>query len=297
LTGFSRNCSIAGIGIFSHEMSGKLYIVATPIGNLEDITLRAIRVLKESDLIACEDTRTTKKLLSRYSIDKPLVSYHEHNEIEKAKELLSLLEEGKSIALVSDAGTPGISDPGYRLVKLASGRGIQVLPVPGPSAVVSAISVSGLPTSSFAFFGFPPRTKKRLADYLGNIKSYPETLVLYESPNRVTKTLRVMLDVLGDRHISLNREITKLYEETLRGRISEVLEALGKRNGIKGEVTLVVEGASAESGEIDTGGIDAMLDSCKKEGFSLKDAVKRVSGETGYSKSKTYKRALVIWER
>lgn len=278
-------------------MSGKLYIVSTPIGNLEDITLRAIRVLGETDVIACEDTRTTRKLLSRYAIDKPLVSYHEHNEVEKAKELISLLEEGKSVALVSDAGTPGISDPGFRLVKLASELDIQVLPVPGPSAVVSALSVSGLSTSSFAFFGFPPRTKKRLADYLGNIKSYPETLVFYESPNRVTKTLRTMLEVFGDRRISLNREITKLYEETLRGRISEVLEALGKRSGIKGEVTLVVEGESAESGDVDTEGIDAMLDSYKKSGLSLKDAVKKVSEESAYSKSKTYKRALAIWGR
>ncbi|MFI5322428.1 MAG: 16S rRNA (cytidine(1402)-2'-O)-methyltransferase [Thermodesulfobacteriota bacterium] len=278
-------------------MSGKLYIVATPIGNLEDITLRAIRVLGETDVIACEDTRTTRKLLSRYAINKPLVSYHEHNEIEKAKELISLLEEGKSVALVSDAGTPCISDPGFRLVKLASELDIQVLPVPGPSAVVSALSVSGLSTSSFAFFGFPPRTKKRLADYLGNIKSYPETLVFYESPYRVTKTLRTMLEVFGDRRISLNREITKLYEETLRGRISEVLEALGKRSGIKGEVTLVVEGDSAESGEVDTEGIDAMFDSYKKSGLSLKDAVKKVSEESGSSKSKTYKRALAIWGR
>jgi 16S rRNA (cytidine1402-2'-O)-methyltransferase len=278
-------------------MSGKLYIVATPIGNLEDITLRAIRILKEADLIACEDTRTTRKLLSRYSIDKTLVSYHEHNEIEKAKELISMLEGGKDIALVSDAGTPCISDPGYRLVKLASEQGIAVLPIPGPSAVVSALSVSGLPTSSFAFFGFPPRTNKHLTDYMARIKNYKETLVFYESPNRVTKTLRVMLEVLGDRRISLNREITKLYEETLSGRVSEVLEALEKRNGIKGEVTIVVEGAASEIGKIDEESIDELLISYMKTGHSLKDAVKRVSEESGYSKSKTYKKALGIWGR
>lgn len=276
-------------------MSGKLYIVSTPIGNLEDITLRAIRILKEADLIACEDTRTTRKLLSRYAIDKPLIGYHEHNEIEKSKELLSLLEGGKSIAMVSDAGTPGISDPGYRLVKLASEHGIDVLPVPGPSAVVSALCVSGLPTSSFAFFGFLPRTKKRLTDYLGTIKSYPETLVFYESPKRVMKTLRVMLEVFGDRNISFSREITKLYEETLRGKISGVLETLGKRSEIKGEVTLVVEGAPAESVEAASENIDELLISCKKSGLSLKDAVKKVSEGSGYSKSKTYKRALDIW--
>ncbi len=276
-------------------MSGTLYIVSTPIGNLEDITLRALKVLKEADVIACEDTRTTRKLLTRYAIETPLVSCHEHNEIEKAKELLSLLEGGKSIALVSDAGTPCISDPGYRLVKLASEHGIEVLSIPGPSASLSALSVSGLPTSSFAFFGFPPRTKKHLTDYLSRIKNYPETLVFYESPNRVTKTLRAMAEVFGDRNISLSREMTKLYEETLRGKIPDVLEALGKRDKIKGEVTIAVEGASAEIGEIDPESIDRMLVQHKKIGSSLKDAVKMVSGESGYSKSKTYKRALVIW--
>lgn len=276
-------------------MSGRLYIVSTPIGNLEDITLRALKVLKEAAFIACEDTRTTRKLLTRYAIGTPLVSYHEHNEIEKAKDLLSILREGKSIALVSDAGTPCISDPGYRLVKLASEHGIEVLSIPGPSASVSALSVSGLPTSSFAFFGFPPRTKKHLTDYLARITNYPETLVFYESPNRVTKTLRVMVEVFGDRNISVSREMTKLYEETLRGKVSEVLEALVKRSEIKGEVTIVVEGASAEIGETDPESIDRMLAQHKKIGSSLKDAVKAVSEESGYSKSKTYKRALQIW--
>jgi 16S rRNA (cytidine1402-2'-O)-methyltransferase len=278
-------------------MSGRLYIVSTPIGNLEDITLRALKVLKEADVIACEDTRTTRKLLTRYAVETPLISYHEHNEIEKAKELLSLLEVGKSIALVSDAGTPCISDPGYRLVKLASEHGIEVLSIPGPSATVSALSVSGLPTSSFAFFGFLPRTKKHLTDYLSRIKNYPETLVFYESPNRVTKTLRAMSEVFGDRNISLSREMTKLYEETLRGKIPYVLEALGKRDKIKGEVTIVVEGASTEIGETDPDSIDRMLVQHKKIGSSLKDAVKMVSEESGYSKSKTYKRALQIWGR
>jgi 16S rRNA (cytidine1402-2'-O)-methyltransferase len=278
-------------------MSGRLYIVSTPIGNLEDITLRALKVLKEADVVACEDTRTTRKLLIRYAIETPLVSYHEHNEIEKAKELLSLLEGGRSIALVSDAGTPCISDPGYRLVKLASEHGIEVLSIPGPSATVSALSVSGLPTSSFAFFGFLPRTKKHLTDYLSRIKNYPETLVFYESPNRVTKTLRAMSEVFGDRNISLSREMTKLYEETLRGKIPYVLEALGKRDKIKGEVTIVVEGASTEIGETDPDSIDRMLVQHKKIGSSLKDAVKMVSEESGYSKSKTYKRALQIWGR
>ena len=273
----------------------RLYIVSTPIGNLEDVTVRALGVLKEVDIIACEDTRVTKKLLSRYGISKPLVSYHEHNEIEKAKELLSVLKEGRSIALVSDAGTPGVSDPGYRLVKLASEQNIEVLALPGPSAAVSALSVSGLPTSSFAFFGFPPRTKKALTGFLDRIKSYPETLIFYESPKRVLKTLPVMSEVLGDRNVSLSRELTKLYEETLRGKASQIIDTLRERNTIKGEIVIVVEGHSGKTDEINIDTVDNSLESFRKQGVSLKDAVSLVSEQSGYSKSKTYKRALKIW--
>ena len=276
-------------------MKAGLYIVSTPIGNLEDITIRALEVLKGVDLIACEDTRTTKKLLSRYAITKPLVSYHEHNEIEKANELLSLLVEGKSVALVSDAGTPGISDPGYRLVKLASEQGIEVFSVPGPSAALAALSVSGLPTFSFVFFGFPPRTNKTLTDHLTRIKGYPETLIYYESPKRVLKTLRAMSGVLGDRNISVGRELTKFYEEAVRGKISEVIKILEQRKEVKGEITLVVEGATVDKGKIDLKKVDDSLIALKKKGSSLKDAVKIVSEKSGCSKSKTYKRALQIW--
>ncbi|MEQ9619515.1 MAG: 16S rRNA (cytidine(1402)-2'-O)-methyltransferase [Deltaproteobacteria bacterium] len=278
-------------------MSARLYIVSTPIGNLQDITVRALRVLKEVDIIACEDTRVTKKLLSRYGITIPLVSYHEHNEKEKAKDLLSVLKEGRSIALVSDAGTPGVSDPGYRLVKLASEQNIEVLTVPGPSAAVSALSVSGLPTSSFAFFGFPPRAKKALTGFLERIKSYPETLIFYESPKRVIKTLTVMSEVLGDRDVSLSRELTKLYEETLRGKLSRIIAILEERNAVKGEIVIVVEGVSGKTDEVDIDAIDNSLESFKNQGTSLKDAVSRVSKQSGYSKSRTYKRALAIWDK
>ena len=276
-------------------MSPVLYIVSTPIGNLEDITFRAIRVLKEVDLIACEDTRTTKKLLTRYGINKPLSSYHEHNESDKARELVSLLAEGKSIALVSDAGTPTVSDPGFRIIKLASEQGINIVPIPGPSAVLSALSVSGLPTSSFSFFGFPPRTKKQLGDFLEGIKSYPGTLIFYESPKRVVKTLEAMAEVLGDRGVSLSREITKMHEETLRGTVSEVASILRDRKEIKGEVTLVVEGNSSPDDELSTEDVDRLLMELRKEGLTLKGAVEEISSKTGYSKSKTYKRALSIW--
>ncbi|MEE8044361.1 MAG: 16S rRNA (cytidine(1402)-2'-O)-methyltransferase [Thermodesulfobacteriota bacterium] len=277
-------------------MSSKLYIVSTPIGNLEDITLRALNILKQVDLIACEDTRTTKKLLSRYQILKPLTSYHEHNEIEKAKELLSMLQEGHSIALVTDAGTPGVSDPGYRIVKLASENGVQIFSVPGPSAAIAALSISGLPTSSFAFFGFPPKQKKRLIEYLGRIKDYPETLIFYESPRRVIKTLESMAEVFGERNASLGREITKMYEETLRGTLSEIVTTLKSRDNLKGEFTLVIEGNSQDKGEFDSETIDDLLLYFKKEGVSLKDAVKQVAVDSGVSKSKIYRKALQIWE-
>jgi 16S rRNA (cytidine1402-2'-O)-methyltransferase len=277
-------------------MSSKLYIVSTPIGNLEDITLRALNTLKEVDLIACEDTRTTKKLLLRYQINKPLTSYHEHNEIEKAKELLSRLQEGKSIALVTDAGTPGVSDPGYRIVKLASENGVQVVSIPGPSASIAALSISGLPTSDFAFFGFPPRQKKQLTEYLERLKDYPETLIFYESPRRIIKTLEIAAEVFGERNASLSREITKLYEETLRGTLSEIKELLENKESLKGEFTLVVEGASQEKKEFDSETIDDLLLYFKKEGVSLKDAVRQVAADSGVSKSKIYKKALQIWE-
>jgi 16S rRNA (cytidine1402-2'-O)-methyltransferase len=277
-------------------MSSKLYIVSTPIGNLEDITLRALNVLKQVDLIACEDTRTTKKLLSRYQILKPLTSYHEHNEIEKAKELLSMLQEGHSIALVTDAGTPGVSDPGYRIVKLASENGVQIFSVPGPSAAIAALSISGLPTSGFTFLGFPPKQKKRLIEYLERIKDYPETLVFYESPRRVIKTLESMAEVFGERNASLGREITKMYEETLRGTLSEIVTTLKSRDNLKGEFTLVIEGNSQDKGEFDSETIDDLLLYFKKEGVSLKDAVKQVAVDSGVSKSKIYKKALQIWK-
>ncbi|MFA9408952.1 MAG: 16S rRNA (cytidine(1402)-2'-O)-methyltransferase [Candidatus Dadabacteria bacterium] len=277
-------------------MTSTLYIVSTPIGNLEDITLRALNILKEVDLIACEDTRTSKKLLSRYQIQKPLTSYHEHNEIEKAKELLSLLQEGKSVALITDAGTPGVSDPGFRIVKLASENGIQVVPIPGASAAIAALSISGLPTSSFTFLGFPPKQNKKLIEYLERVKGYPETLIFYESPKRIIKTLEAITEVFGDRNASISREITKMYEETLRGFLSEIKSTLESRDSLKGEFVLVVEGDTREKADFDSKTIDDLLHYLKKEGHSLKDAVKQVATDSGVSKSKIYKKALQIWE-
>ncbi len=277
-------------------MKGKLYIVSTPIGNLEDITLRAIRILKEVDLIACEDTRVTKRLLSHYQIHKPLTSYYEHNEREKAEELLSLLEAGKSIALVSDAGTPGVSDPGYRLVSLTSEKGIQVISIPGPCAAIAALSASGLPTSGFVFLGFLPKSDKRRREYFESIQEYPQTIIFYESPNRVIKTLKDISEILGDRQVSVSREITKMFEETLREKISKVIQTLEQRERIKGEITIALEGKIKEiesSSEI----IEKQLKVYREKGLSMKDTVKEVSRILGISKSKVYKEALKVWEK
>ncbi|MGE5444308.1 MAG: 16S rRNA (cytidine(1402)-2'-O)-methyltransferase [Ignavibacteriales bacterium] len=275
-------------------MKGKLYIVSTPIGNLEDITLRAIRILKEVDLIACEDTRVTKKLLSHYQIHKPLTSYHEYNEREKAEKLLPMLESGKSIAVVSDAGTPGVSDPGYRLVSLASEKDIEVISVPGPSAAIATLSVSGLPTSSFIFLGFLPKSDKKRREFLELVREYTQTIIFYESPNRVIETLKSMVETLGNRRVSVSREITKMFEETLRGEISQVIQILEQREGTKGEFTIVLEGKSNES-EASDAIINEKLELYKERGLSLKDTVKEVSRNLRVSKSKTYKKALEVW--
>ncbi len=276
-------------------MKGTLYIVSTPIGNLEDITLRAIKLLKEVDIIACEDTRHTKKLLSAHKIINHLESYHEHNEIRKSQKLLLLLKSGKNIALVSNAGTPCISDPGYRIVKLASENEINVVPVPGPSAVVSAVAISGLPTDRFLFLGFLPRTKKRCKELLESTSQYTFTQVFYESPKRLVNTLELMHSVLGDRNISVSRELTKKFEETLRGNVSGLIKKLREKESIKGEITIVVEGYSNKSGDISREAITNALKDLKKGGFSLKDAVSKVTGELNGSKNEVYKVALGIW--
>ena len=222
------------------QASGTLHIVATPIGNLEDITYRAVRILGEVDIIACEDTRQTRKLLERYGISKPLVSYHEHNEAARSEELLGDLLAGKSIALVSDAGTPLIADPGYRLVERAREQGVAVSPIPGPSALLAALSASGLPTDSFHFSGFLPYKKGRRRRLLEQLKSLASTLVFYETPHRILETLEDVAEVLGPRQVVLAREITKLHEEFLRGTAAELRDALRTRPSIKGEFTLMI---------------------------------------------------------
>lgn len=225
---------------------GILYIVSTPIGNLEDITLRALRILKNVDLVAAEDTRHTGLLLRHFGIQTQLTSYFEGNELKKREFILSRLKEGAQIALVSDAGTPGISDPGFRLIQIALQNQIPVVPVPGPSAVMTALSVSGLPTDAFLFKGFLPHKSTKRKDFLKQLEEIRETLIFYESPHRILETLKDIREILGDREIVLARELTKLYEEVLRGRVSEIEKQIeGKR--LKGEITLVVSGRSRKS--------------------------------------------------
>lgn len=231
---------------------GVLYVVATPIGNLEDITIRAIKTLAGVDIIAAEDTRTTSKLLSHFNIPTRLISYHEHNEQNRAQELISRLEQGEAVALVSDAGTPSVSDPGFRLVKASLEKGLPVIPIPGVSAAITAICAAGLPTDSFIFVGFLPRKKGRRLELIKSLSNEKRTMIFYESPKRILKLLGEIAGVLGDRPAVLAREMTKLHEEFIRGNLSEIAEVLELRNSVKGECTLVVTGKEKEQILVDS---------------------------------------------
>ena len=226
-------------------MPGVLYVVATPIGNLEDITLRALRVLKEADLIAAEDTRHTQKLLSHYDIRTPLTSYHEHNERTKAPALVERLLRGETIALVSDAGTPAISDPGYRLVVAAAAAGLRVTPVPGAAALTAALSAAALPTDRFIFEGFLPEKKKERRERLQGLGDEKRTLVFYEAPHRLRDALDDIEEILGDRTVAIAREISKIHEEFMRGRASEIIARISDRD-MRGEIVIVVHGSTGE---------------------------------------------------
>ncbi len=231
--------------LISTGMTGKLSIVGTPIGNLDDITLRALRVLREADLIAAEDTRHTGLLLSRHHIRKPLVSYHEFNEAKRAPELLEKLRHGQHIALVSDAGMPTVSDPGYRLIRAATEAGIAVEVIPGPSAITAALAVSGLPTGRFLFYGFLPHKSAQRRRVLSSLILQPFALVFFESPYRLMKTLADIHDILGNRRVVVARELTKKFEEILRGDVASVRKSLENR-AVKGEITVIVEGHADE---------------------------------------------------
>ncbi len=271
---------------------GTLYIVSTPIGNLEDITLRAIRILREVKLIAAEDTRRTKILLDAYGIDTPLTSLHDRNELKKSVHLIARLNEGMDIAYVSDAGTPGISDPGYIFVKQAVSESIRVVPVPGPVAAVAALNVSGLPMDSFVFFAFLPSRRGKRRQLLESIKEESKTMVFYESPNRLVATLQDVNEILGDRQIAVSRELTKIYEETLRGTVSEVSESLRGRK-IKGEITLVISGAVRDRTVQSAEEIRARFQEARKDpSSSTRDIIDALSEELDMPRKEIYRQVL-----
>jgi 16S rRNA (cytidine1402-2'-O)-methyltransferase len=281
-----------------------LYLVATPIGNLEDITLRALRVLKEADLIACEDTRQSQKLLNHYAIATRTMSYHEHNEMTRAPELVLKLERGACVALVTDAGMPGISDPGFRLISLAIRHHIPVVPIPGAAAFLAALVASGLPTDSFRFSGFLPAKRGQRRSVLESVRSSPRTQVFYETPHRLKEALEDVVEVLGkDRHVVIAREVTKIHEEFLRGHAAEVLETLNARGDVRGEITLLIgkaeeAGASVATGAPSTGSGQALArlsirqrleQIMAEEKLDEKAALKKVAKERGVSKSEAYR--------
>lgn len=276
-------------------MPGILYLVATPIGNLEDITFRALRILKEVDLVAAEDTRHSRKLFSHFGIDTPLTSYFEHNEAQKGEHLLAQLKAGKSVAVISDAGTPAISDPGFLLVRRCRDEGIAVLAVPGPSAVIVALSVSGLPTERFAFEGFLPARSKARRDVLQQLRAEPRTTIFYEAPHRLLATLReIVLEMGAEREVAVARELTKLHEELFRGTAAAAVEHFSSGR-VRGEIVLLVAPAAAGSMAPAMGDtVEEALRKLRDEGLPLRQAVKQVAKEFGLPGDEVYRRALAM---
>lgn len=268
---------------------GTLYIVSTPIGNLEDITLRALRVLKEVDVIAAEDTRHSLKLLNHYGISKPLISYWGEKEKARAEETIRRLNSGQSVALISDAGTPGISDPGTVLIKRAIEEGVEIVPLPGPTAMIAALAVSGLPTEEFIFAGFLPSKRARRRKALSELRPEKRTLIFYEAPHRILDCLSDMAELFGARRAALVKEITKMHEEIMRGDLSEILENL-ERSTIAGEYVIVVEGQEEKSGNAQ----DAVREvrELMKKGLGRKEAVSRIAEDHGISKKELYDSSL-----
>lgn len=274
---------------------GTLYVVATPLGHLEDITLRALRILKNVDLIAAEDTRHSRKLLTHYGISTPLTSYYDQIERQKAPQLIDELKKNKSIALISDAGTPCIADPGFRLVRAALAAGIEVEPVPGPSAVAAALSISGLPTDRFAFDGFVPAKSGARRSFYASLAHEERTLVMYETARRLVASLQDLLEVIGDRQIVIARELTKMFEEVLRGRVSELLVGLREREaarGVQGEMTLVVNGAEKATPTLSDEELAARIAEMRGAGTGLKETARQLAEEHGLSRRAVYQLAL-----
>ena len=277
--------------------AGTLYIVGTPIGNLEDMTVRAVRILQTVDLIAAEDTRHTGKLLHHFQIKTPQISYHEHNLTARTSELLSKLQQGRSIALVSDAGMPGISDPGYELVKACADEAITVVPIPGASAVITALSASGLPSDRFIFEGFLPAKSQARRTHLESLRSESRTIVFYESPHRLRATLQELADILGgDRLITLARELTKLHEEFWRGTVADAIELYLKREP-QGEYTIVVAGAELVQVVLSETALKSELQSLLDQGLSRSDASRQLAQQTSLPRRQIYQLALSLLEQ
>ena len=267
-------------------MKGKLYIVATPIGNLDDITLRALNILKEVDVIAAEDTRQTLKLLNYYEITKHLISYHRHNEEVKSKIIIDKLKNGENIALVSDAGTPGISDPGEEVIKLAIEENIEVVPIPGACAMINALICSGINTKEFTFLGFLPLNKKLRKEKLDEIKETNKTVLLYEAPHKVSNTLKNLKEIIEDRKIVLAREITKIHEEFIRGTIDELID---KSDNLKGEIVIIIEsGHKEKENKLLNFTLEGHYDFYKKQGFSKNEIIKKISKDRKTNKNEIY---------
>jgi 16S rRNA (cytidine1402-2'-O)-methyltransferase len=272
------------------SMTGILYIVATPIGNLEDITLRALRVLREVDVIAAEDTRHTLILLSHHGIRTPLTSYHEHNEKTKAQDLVTRLARGQNIALVSDAGTPAISDPGFRLVVKAIRAGVRIIPIPGASALTAVLSATGLPTDRFVFEGFLPAKKSQRRERLQSLRDETRTLIFYEAPHRLKDALDDIYELLGNREAVLAREVSKIHEEFLRGPVSELIRVLGGGD-VRGEVTLIISGSAGES-RVDEHVLKTEIRELKGKGLRVKEIAEVLGEKFGYPKKDIYRLAL-----
>ena len=268
-------------------MNGKLYLVATPIGNLEDITLRALKILKEVDLIAAEDTRNTLKLLNHFEISKPLISYHRHNEEIKVDNLIEILKQGQNIAIVSDAGTPGISDPGEVIVKEAIKNNINVIPIPGACAAINAIIASGLDTKEFTFIGFLPLNKKLRKQKLEEIKKENKTLIIYEAPHKLKNTLEDLKNIVENRKIVLARELTKIHEEFIRGNIDELI---AKSEQLKGEMIILIEGAEKQEEQLELNNLslEEHYKYYENMGLDKKEIIKRISKDRGVNKNEIY---------
>jgi 16S rRNA (cytidine1402-2'-O)-methyltransferase len=274
-------------------MSGTLYLVATPIGNLADITHRALQILKDVDLIACEDTRHTHKLLQHYGITTKTVSYHEHNEQQRTAQLVEQLKDGSDIAVVSDAGTPSISDPGFRLVRAAIENDVPVVPVPGPSALISALIAAGLPTDEFFFAGFLPSRSNARRTRLNELRAVPGTLIFYEAPHRLVTTLKDAYEILGEREAVVARELTKLHEEIKRGRLSELSSYFEDNDKARGEIVVLIDRTVIAETTVKTEStIAALVDRFEQEGMDHRAALKKAARELGLSRAEAYRKLV-----